>query len=565
MGLPNDNQKNVEWTSSCLAGLLNGDMDFELMSADVRLDLEATDEEEEASTKKNRTELVPQLTRLFEMTPHVFAIGGDNARVPVASAKKMEKDFGTPAFGCCAHAFSRCFQHICELEGIRGNIIRKMETVIDLFLTRTVFRELLRTQSKKSVSRIAETRFLSAFQACEKLIARKDDLEVVVDTIKFAKFRQESAPAVRQQCQAVKDIVADEVFWSCLEFFRHLCLGFVVAVRCLDGAKAGSVCLVYKFWSMLPGTIASAFIAARGTKCQSICTAELYREIKRVVSADWLKFHFPVYSAAFVLCPQFTQDVDLLRQKWPAVFVRLRDDTMHCIVQYLRRFDTSGEPRQEALAMGCAELVDLKQACERELDDYIFKSKHFGDMMQPSDLSCSPSRWWEKVFYDESVLRYPGKAITSLSPSTTPVERLHKVTKANRTKARNCLGYARALGLNFICCEELMKGAPADPEVAWMSLEHYRDKFTGLSSDDVAYLKQQEEREAQAAATEATIQNEELLATMDSVTDDLIVLQTQVQQQPTDEGGGLESEQLAVDETIDDVVDPAIESELARY
>ncbi len=521
-GLPHDSQKNVKWTTKMLKGLLGGSMDFDLMGTLEEENGSKPDDEDDRPNKRaKRTQLVPQMQRLFDFTKYVFAVGGDNANVPVMASKALERDEGVIAFGCVAHAFSRCFQHIAEIQQINSLILKPVEDITDLFLTKSMPRELLRAANGKSVDRIVPTRFVSLYSAVERLIELESDLVDCVSVPKFQQFKNQSSASLREQIARVVAAILDAKFWARLKFFLRMMIGFVVAVRCMDGAKAGAVCLVYKMWNMLAGTVAHAFLHGVDSECSHFATPELYQEIKRVIVTDWTKFHFPIYSAAYLLTPHFADEVMELNINDPCVFERLRAEMVHCLTQFHRRFDELGNPRESILCADDPELEQLGERFKVELSHFIKGTGNFLNSKRCFQaLSLSPSTWWEMYAF-QSILRPAAVRLLSLSPTTAPVERLHKVTKSNRTKARNCLGYARALGLNFICAEHLLSNTPPDVEFAWKTLEHYKERFTELSSDDREYLKQvallaSREAAAQAATEEDMVSNVDLVNSSDT-------------------------------------------------
>lgn len=518
-GLPHTEKKSSEWTTGVLRNLLDKKMDFDELDGEV--EGEDVDEAESRQSKKPRirTHLTTNFERLFDFTQYVVAAGGDNAKVPVIAAKNLEAERGVLPFGCVAHALSRCFQHLCEIKSIKNEIVGKVSDIADFFLTRSMPRELLRAENGKSVDRIIPTRFISVFLVIERLLELRTDLTDVVSSQKMKKYIRSSKtpPSVKTQYDRVKSSIEDDFFWDKLDFFLKMTIGFVVAVRCIDGAKAGSVCLVYRMWELLSGTVAHAFINSVPPSCEDFATPELYEDIKRVIIKDWAKFHFPVYSAGFFLCPQFHAELNDIKNRDAIVFQRLLDDTLHCLIQFYRRFDEDGLPRPEVLPVDNEGLMRLKVVLRKELLDYVDKAGVYVPRYFTSEsLVDAPSVWWQ-VTCVRGQLRAAAIRITSLSPATTPVERLHKVTKSTRTKTRNRLGYARALGMNFICCEYLLQKVPADESFSWATLKNYKMRIETLSADDRAYLEGISAAAANEQASQDLIEAEEMVATVESL------------------------------------------------
>ena len=532
-GLPGEGEsKDAAWMGRMVKGIIGGRLDFDTMTflADAEVedqegggDDNADDAEAGSASKGNKkqkkTMSSSPLKRLFELTPHVFAVGGDNASAPVRAARDLEEELGTLPFGCVAHAFSRTFQHVCEIEVLDTNVLKKANKVVDLFLSRHVPRELLRTKCDKSLYRLIPTRFISAVLVCERLLELRPVLENVVDSVPFDTFRKSTATerAAREQCTAVKEIVHDVQFWRWLEFFVKMSIGFVVAVRCMDGAKAGSVCLVYKIWSLLAGTVTAVF---RDEPNRAMASEELLAEIGRKIDKAWKKFHFKVYAAGYVLNPHFRDELSNMLREDPLVGRALLRETEDCITSVYRRFDVRGCPRKEVLEKGGSEIEEIRARVNRELEHYSRMRDSFGaDLFVDKQLKRSPADWWDFIAPPGTILRQAAMRITSLSPSTTPVERLHKVFKSQRTKARNRLGYARALGLNFVSAELCMSGSAhaGQSQADWGHLSHFRERFVALSADDRSFL---DDMQAQAVASQQErqeLEDEEQIATVEQL------------------------------------------------
>jgi len=135
----------------------------------------------------------------------------------------------------------------------------------------------------------------------------------------------------------------------------------------------------------------------------------------------------------------------------------------------------------------CSETKTYREKISAEVEDFVKMKGRFANagMFSESELYRSPSDWWDFMAPSGSVLRSAAIKLTSLSPNTTPVERVHKVHKTQRTKPRNRLGYSRALGLNFISCEEALDHS-GSTEIDWKHLLNY--KILDLSEEDRDFL-----------------------------------------------------------------------------
>lgn len=526
-GLAGDQSKSHEWTHRCLKGILEGDMDFELMDvkSEEAPNLASTNTEENvaendsAPRKKLKTQLIPELSRLFDFTNLVVAVGGDNASVPLLAAKKLSATHGVLYFGCVAHAFSRCFEHVCNIPAIRDSVVKKISTVTDIFLSHYVPRELLRKfSSGKSVYRIVPTRFITVFLAAKRLLDMKSSVMEVVGEVAFRDFLKSNSvtASVRTQGYEVIAIVNDAEFWKCLEFLLKLSVGFVVAVRCFDGALQGSVCLVYQFWSTLSHTVAKVF-KDEAKNFASFATRELYEDIKKVILADWTKFLYPVYSAAYFLCPYFIEQVRYYQQHYPEWYKTLLKQTLDCCCTVFRRFSLDGSLRTHVLSPTDPLVIETQAKFKAELSDYVKMRGNFAIDSFSIESLKAPNEWWIEEGF-KSPLRCIAAKIVSISPSTAPVERYHKLTKSIRTKSRNSIGYARALGLNFICAENLMKDCK-DVAFSWNELQNYKARFASLSRPEEEYLEELAKEQSQEV-TAVQERNDDMILTLEEVVDE---------------------------------------------
>lgn len=522
-GLPHITSKSHEWTHDCLKGLLDGNMDFEIMdvngeepvdeSKNIAGTLANAGNENKASKKRRKTDLIPQLSRLFQFSRWVSAVGGDNASTPLSAAKLLSKTQGVLYFGCVAHAFSRCYQHVCEVPAINAAIVSKIEAIADTFLSYSQPREILRKFSKgKSVYRIVPTRFITVYLAGNRLLHLKDALCDSVSEPQFRDFVRSAGKQAKLVANIALEAIQSEDFWKFLDFFLKMSIGFVVAVRCFDGALQGSVCLVYQFWSTLSQTVVGVFKEHRKS-CPSFATSELYDDVKKVIMTDWNKFLYPVYCAAYFLCPYYVNQVRYYQSNYSTWFKTLFEHTLDCCITVFRRFEMTGKPRETVLLSDDVSLVQMRKTFTDELLDYVKMRGNFNARMF-SDGLRAPTDWWD-IEASTSTLSHIATKIVSISPSTAPVERLHKLTKSIRTKSRNSISYARALGLNFICAEEIMKNCKS-VKFSWNELENYKVRFKNLSKPEEEYLEELAEEQAKAQASQ---NDDELTVSVEDVVD----------------------------------------------
>jgi hypothetical protein len=224
-----------------------------------------------------------------------------------------------------------------------------------------------------------------------------------------------------------------------------------------------------------------------------------------VVNLDWAKFHWPVFSAAYLGCVHFNDEiVQILRDEFE-IYQVLEEDTVAVILQMLRRFNPDGAPRSALLTVDEVEIL-YEEEIKENLLSFVNKSEMF-DGVKYHAFTKSPAEWW--VFRAPKCLikRFMGW-ICSLAPSSSPVERMHKLFKGTRTKTRNILGYPRAFALNFIA--DRYTAVHDQLSQNWDRIKNYQKKFEKLGEGDLQFLQKQEEADDAALAEVQELEEEGL-------------------------------------------------------
>lgn len=194
---------------------------------------------------------------------------------------------------------------------------------------------------------------------------------------------------MRDRAKEVTSILEDDLHWEMVDFLLDLGRGFVTGVRLFDGAKSGSVCVVYKMWSLLACSMSSAFEKSWG---KGFVTNDLYQRVQDQINRDWAKFHYDIFAAGFFGNPQLRSEVLEMRLKENDEYAELRKQTIKVGATMLRRFafEVGVDLREEILAEDDERLVTLLAIFEDELDDYLLGEAKFGDVT--IDKSKSPNR-----------------------------------------------------------------------------------------------------------------------------------------------------------------------------
>jgi hypothetical protein len=241
----------------------------------------------------------------------------------------------------------------------------------------------------------------------------------------------------------------------------------------------------------------------------------LFQDIVTVINLAWKKFHFPVYSAGFLLCPYFRDEfVQLLRDD-PEVGKGIIADTVDCLVTLFRRFDERGRPREYILCQSVAEAHRSEFAAQLKAYYDVEVPFHTGLF---AHLSGAPSDIWRLDMPSKTLdgeflfLRSAAIMVCNLAPESTENEKAHDLFKSQRVKKRNKLGYARAHGLNFICWEDRNVEYEKTHKIDWVSIQSYKKRFCEeLATVDREFLVDMAREAEEERVERETAANEEQL------------------------------------------------------
>jgi hypothetical protein len=280
------------------------------------------------------------------------------------------------------------------------------------------------------------------------------------------------------------------------------------AARFFDTASQFAACHVYRFYAALPESFKLAMAnpeyaaVARHNKgfCESLADLLLNR---------WDRFHKPVFSAALLLCVNNRQFVCDMRANDDDEFRMVKAEAVEVLCLMFRRWAPfSADPRSEPLAASDPLVHDFKRAVEDELEDFLdgagvwenfpFQS-YFGH-------ATDPARFWDHKAIKASKLRFYALKITSLNPTTSRDERLHKKFAMNRTKTRVRLRFTVNQSLAFLN-DQLQREASAKGRgMSWTEQVKRLNAFMEVSDEEEANLDKlvtqwatEEEKEEDAA------------------------------------------------------------------
>jgi len=516
-------RKTAEWTANAIGKLLMGEPEIEEDLDDPHCI--AVDEDIQVVGAKKETAGVI-LSSLFKLMPFVWAQGGDNAGVPVQASEIMRQRFGTTPFGCAAHAFSRTYCLFAGLDWFKTTVDSAVE-VSSFFLDYRIPKDFLEKDSGKVLKRLVPTRFLSAVLVMRRLLEVKDSVEKTVkskDMIDWVGKKKDKKTTSRfnDVCKHIKK----DLFWIQLSCLVNVSEPFIYATRIMDSARAGSACLIYKLWTMLAGSVAEKIQESndehkrrlRKERKEQVVEEEdlesigdptdpleahaavdiptqpdeylvsrtLMKKIGKLIMQKMNDFSYPVFSAAFVLCPAMHSSLLKIFRTDKEEYERLVEDALDVLTDMYRRFEPDRqECRKAIIPENDSSLEKIREDFRAELESYVI----LDGMYTGANLStCSPFKYWLMRAPADSIIKCYAARIVTLDATSTETERCHKVFKGTRVKTRNRLTYDRALGLNFLSVNSIFEERHIHVETDWNYVSRLGEKCGLFDEMDERYL-----------------------------------------------------------------------------
>lgn len=507
-------QKTADWMRRAIAAVLEGAIDLSVM----RLRDAATAPSSPAASANpaaSQDKMEALFGKLFTLCPFVCAGGGDNANTPVCGMYMIQESHGLIPFGCVAHATDAALRALAKL--FKSAVIDPVTNLTDVILSHQVLNSMAKARSIM-LKRFIPTRFGTMALVCETVIKYEAELKELMDlggAFQKHSFGLPLTSALRKDMTEAVRAVQDPAFWKWTKFFVKLTIGFIVAIRCFDGCLTGSVCFVYQFWRNLANTVRHVFVTEDD---KSMASPELLASCLQALGKKFNRFHFPVYSAGYLLNVHTKNEARMLQLENVAVWRQLKMDTIDCCVLIMRRFDERGAPRPVPLPSNDPLLEAYRERLDEELIIWITSNTS-------ARVTVAPSLYWLETELSLDLLRVCAIKICCISPSTGVVERGHKISKGTRTKQRGCLKYARAHGLNFVCAEEKVENHGCTT-LDWKVLMGYGKRFDELAPIDYNFMlaafdfEGEEEHAPEEVSVNAAAAEEEMAEDQDQMEED---------------------------------------------
>jgi hypothetical protein len=182
-----------------------------------------------------------------------------------------------------------------------------------------------------------------------RLLKIKTQLKDLFKITAFQMWLNEQDFETQNHAEKIKDIVLNERTWLMINLLSKICWPLLKVCRFYDQSRSGSGCFIYLLFFLLSESVLTAIAHP---EFNSVITPQLGLAIKRCISKGWAKFHFPVYSASFLLSPN-------LRSMWMHTtlgedrgleFDDIRLDTLSVLRSMVRRFPVNCMEARDAVA-----------------------------------------------------------------------------------------------------------------------------------------------------------------------------------------------------------------------
>lgn len=250
--------------------------------------------------------------------------------------KHLSLATGIVPCGDGSHAAHNIANHIYDLFSDEVSNILSITTLVN---SHEIFKEIVRELCNCVIPKSCETRFLSNWYIFKKLNKVKNQLK---DAVSISAFRDwvdtETKLDIKSQANKIKKIILDDKTWMFVDFFFQLGIPFIKFCRFFDKSAPGSLCFIYKFFSLISANI---FSCISNPKFSEITTFDTITRINQVVSEAWNNYHFELYSAAFLLCPHMRMEFDNLNRTLEGKIEldQIKQETLNTIRNMARRFD----------------------------------------------------------------------------------------------------------------------------------------------------------------------------------------------------------------------------------
>jgi len=283
----------------------------------------------------------------------------------------------------------------------------------------------------------------------------------------------------------VRDFLNDPTSRPRVSLVKAILAEFLKMARMFDSSSQFLNCFVYSSYSALPETIKIVLANPSHIKTELNLSNAFFNDLADIVASGWEKFHHPVYSAGFVLCHLHIDALRALMVTDNAEFKSLLQDTVLVLsMMFCRWAPTALTTRKVPLELDDHDVLQFGDNVCNELEDFAAGTGNWQDF-NFSTFDCDstdPRRFWTHKA-PPTILNEFAVRIVCLDPVSSDVERLHKITKANRTKTRSRLKYTVNQALSFGKLQLIHSNNPPKG-LSWADLRGLHNRMMTVTDDE---------------------------------------------------------------------------------
>jgi hypothetical protein len=368
-------------------------------------------------------------------TKYAVSMSSDNAAAAVGAILPL-KSVGLICFGDPMHAMGRVLVHLVQKIPMFAQSVRDQEVIIHTFRGTKLFREALRQKTPLALFRFIETRFLFHQIAGQRLVRLFGFLkEVCAQDHVVDQARQLPKKQSKGALKTI-DLVCTPSVRQNVSFMCAVMAPISFAIRTLDSGQR-DICLVDPLWR-------STFMALGETFANyPDVPIQVKKDILAILVADWKKYDYPVFGAAFALHPHSRSFLRNLRdsseQEARREFISYQLDLQTTLTTFFCRFNfPAPEAMEVPRARTDATVTSLVQECMAEFSQMLDEEGDYAaDRVFYSALdTLHVSSWWSSRIL-AGPLKFAATRITSITPGTGPTEKSHNERNIVHTPTMN--------------------------------------------------------------------------------------------------------------------------------
>jgi hypothetical protein len=377
-------------------------------------------------------------------------IVSDSGSQSALARRQVEVKLGLLSIPCMAHIFSLIPKHlISPANGVPWiiSLVESFESITHVFRTWDKPKIMLR-KIGGTMLRLIDTRFMYLFGAIQ-VFKQKKVLDMVLNIFSSEEFKiweTSRSPADKVIIDKAKAAAYNVEFPVGLSFIHELFSPWIQAMREFDRAR-DNISIVYLLMNSL---VKLATDVMKNPRYKTILEhSNGAPDLICEVLCNWvIKFDLPIFAAAHALAPyNHTIIADLHRTRLTQEFSSLCDRLLHVFTVMAMRSPIELGPDQGGMiAFPIPRTIyESRIIAQKAVDEfrgpYLGKNGIWHESEQCWEaLNIVPSEFFLDRAPGQSILRHFAAVILAIIPSTTEVERQHKINRDVVTVDRVQLG-----------------------------------------------------------------------------------------------------------------------------